>query len=78
MTNNSPRPCQAKKPSACPYHGSLIRMDEALAVNNISAYMAAKSDFDKAAAGEPTSLPAAVPVAPAGASYVYTGDTMIN
>lgn len=72
MTTNSPRPCRSVKPSACPYHGPSIRMEEAMVRGDYAAYDAAKTEFDKAIASKQQAL-LTFPTAPAGASYEYSG-----
>lgn len=40
--------CKAKNPSACPYHGAALRMEEAQVKGDFEAYFAARTDFEKA------------------------------
>ncbi len=42
------RPCEAKNPATCRFHGSLIRMEQALKNGDLSAYAEAKKDFTQA------------------------------
>lgn len=48
MRTKSIRPCQAKNPSACPYHGAMGRMEAALKSDDLPAYFEAKASFEEA------------------------------
>lgn len=79
MTTNTVRPCRSLKPSDCPYHGAMIRMDDALASGDFNAYTAARAAFDVAAdAKKHAVFNLNLPEAPAGATYEYAGASMTN
>jgi hypothetical protein len=40
--------CRAKDPTACPYHGAVNRMTEAIRAGDVSAYITAQQDMEKA------------------------------
>ena len=39
--------CRAKDPRTCPYHGTVLRMEEALEAQNLDAYFVEKDKLEK-------------------------------
>lgn len=89
MTTNTPRPCQAKSPSECPYHGVALRVDAAalkataaIIAGDTESYFKARDDLKEAALDKNSVTEfesgSDIPVAPEGAYYKYTGEKMTN
>lgn len=46
MTTPKSSECRAKNPAKCRYHGAVLRMEKALAKNNLKAYIKARDEVD--------------------------------